>query len=159
LFDPYLSLIVACFQFKEGSFTTLEDADIGHGERTKYDYLLKQVNAIYAGKQTFLSGYDPRVRNAISHSGARGVTYLPDRVVFRNIKRATPPVVETVTWTFDELQLRVMQLLECIVSIEVAAEVFGLDCTPVIGADFETYTQFVLHAVPPELRARWRKRL
>ena len=31
-----------------------------------------------------------------------------------------------MTWNFDEFQLRVLQLLECIVSIEVAAEIFGV---------------------------------
>jgi hypothetical protein len=30
LFDPYLTLIVASFQFKEGTFTNLDDADLGH---------------------------------------------------------------------------------------------------------------------------------
>ena len=28
LFDPYLTLVVACFQFKDGKFSNLEDADL-----------------------------------------------------------------------------------------------------------------------------------
>src|SRR5262249_45659239 len=129
LFDPYLTLIVACFQFKDGVFTTLDDADLGQGERNKFEYLVSKVKRIYSGNPTFLSGYDPVVRNAVSHTGARGVRYGADQVIFKNIKRGTPAVVETVTWTFDELQLKMLQLLECIQSIETASEIFGLDCT------------------------------
>ena len=157
LFDPYLTLAVACFQFKDAKFTSLDDADLGQGERTKFEYLAARVNKIYTGRPTFLSGYDPLVRNAISHSGARGVTYRADQVVFKNIKRGTPAVVETVIWSFDELQYRVIQLLECIQSIEVASEIFGLDCTEAIVADFDTYSQFVLYAVPPERMAELRE--
>lgn len=158
LFDPYLTLVVASFQFKEGKFTSLEDADLGQGERNKFEYLVSRVNQIYQEQPGFLSGYDPLVRNAISHSGAWGVTYGADRVVFKNIKRGTPAVVETVTWSFDELQGRVIQLLECIQSIEVAVEVFGLDCTEAVRADFDTYCQFVLHVVPPDRKAELRER-
>ena len=158
LFDPYLTLVVACFQFKDGKFTSLDDADLAQGERNKFQYLAARVKEIYKGQPNFLSGYDPLVRNAISHSGARGVTYGADRVVFKNIKRGTPVGVETVIWSFDELQSRVIQLLECIQSIEVASKIFGFDCAQVIGADFDTYCQFVLHAVPPERRAELRER-
>lgn len=158
LFDPYLTLVVACFQFKEGVFSSLEDADLDQGERNKCEYLIARVNEVHKGQPNFLSGYDPRVRNAISHSGASGITYLVGQVVFKNIKRGTPAVVETVTWSFDELQYRVIQLLECIQSIEVASEIFGLDCTEAIVADIDTYCQFVLHAIPPERRAELRVR-
>ena len=51
-----------------------------------------------------------------------------------------------------------LQLLECIQSIEVACEVFGLDCTEAVSADFDTYAKFVLHAVPPTRRAELRER-
>jgi hypothetical protein len=158
LFDPYLTLVVACFQFKVGNFTSLDDADLGQGERNKFEYLTARVKEVDTRTPNFLSGYDPLVRNAISHSGARGVTYGLDRVVFKNIKRGTPPVVDTVTWSFDELQHRVLQLIECLQSIEVAAEVFGLDCTESIKSDFDTFSQFVLHAVPHERRAELRDR-
>ena len=158
LFDPYLTLIVASFQFKDGKFTNLENADLGQGERNKFEYLATRVNQIYPGKPNFLSGYDPLVRNAISHSGACGVTYKDDKVVFKNIKRGTPAVVDTVIWSFDELQYRVIQLLECIQSIEVATEIFGLDCAEAVSTDFDTYCQFILHAVSPERRAELRER-
>lgn len=158
LFDPYLTLVVASFQFNDGKFASLEDADLGQGERNKFEYLIARVNQLYQGKPNFLSGYDPFVRNAISHAGAWSVTYKADSVVFKSIKRGTPAVAETVTWSFDELQHRVIQLLECIQSIEVTAEIFGLDCTEAINADFDTYCQFVLRAVPPERRAELRER-
>ena len=67
----------------------------------------------------------------MSHSGSSGVTYLPDRVVFKSIKRGNPIAVETVVRTIDELQVRVLQLLECLQSIEAAVEIFALD----VGAE------------------------
>lgn len=158
LFDPYLTLVVACFQFKNARFTTLNDADLGQGERNKFEYLAARVKEIYPEEPTFLSGYDPVVRNAISHSGSSGVTYRADQVVFKNIKRGVPAVVETVIWSFDELQYRVLQLIECIQSIEVASEIFGLDCAETISSDYDTYSQFVMHAVPAERRAELRER-
>lgn len=157
LFDPYMTLLVACFQFKESKFTSVSDADLANGERTKSEYLAKRVKALFSG-ETFLSGYDPIVRNAISHAGSRGVTYLNDRVIFKNIKRETPPRVETVIWTFDELQLRILQLMECILSIEAAVEIFGLDCSSIITADFSTQLNFAFHALSPQQVDAWRTR-
>ena len=134
------------------------DADLGQGERNKFEYLSARVNEVFKSQPNFLSGYDPYVRNAISHSGAWGVTYVVNKVVFKNIKRGTPAIAETVTWSFEELQYRVIQLLECIQSIEIATEIFGLDCNDAISGDFDTFCQFVLHAVSPELRAELRER-
>lgn len=158
LFDPYLTLVVAVFQIKDGTFTNLDNADLGQGERSKFEYLEARVKEIDKQKPNFLSGYDPLVRNAISHSGAWGMTYEANRVVFKNIKRGTPAVVSTVIWSFDELQYRVIQLLECIQSIETAAEIFGLDCTEAVIADFDTHCQFVLHTVSPRCRTELRAR-
>ncbi|WP_425395409.1 hypothetical protein [Aeoliella sp.] len=157
LFDPYMTLLVACFQFIEGKFTTLCDADLTNGERTKSEYLTKRINSLFTG-ETFLSGYDPLVRNAISHAGSRGITYLSDRVVFKNIKRETPPRIETVDWTFDELQKRILQLMESVVSIEAGVEIFGLDCSSLISADFSTQLNFAFHALSPQQVEEWKSR-
>lgn len=153
LFDPYLTLVYACFQFVEGKFTDIQAADLGNSERTKYDYLLSRVNKIYAGQKTFLSGYDPRVRNAVSHAGSSGVSYGGGKVVFKNITRGVPPKVETVEWTHDELFTRTLELLECIQSLDICEEIFGLDCTDAIRDNYETFRQAALHALTPEKRA------
>jgi hypothetical protein len=158
LFDPYLSLIVACFQFKEGTFSGLDNADLGQGERSKFDYLAARTNAIFNGQPNFLSGYDPRVRNAISHSGAHGVTYGVGRVVFKNIKRGTPAIVETVQWTVEELQFRVIQLLECIQSIDVTVDIFGIDCSEVIQSDTNTLLRLWHHALSRESKKQLESR-
>lgn len=159
LFDPYLSLVVACFQFNEGSFTNMEVSDLGQGERNKYEYLAARVDRYFGNDPSFLSGYDPRVRNAMSHTGAAGVTYMPDQIVFKNIKRANPPTAETVVWTLDELQHRVLQLLECLQSVEAAVEIFGLDIGEAIPQDFTTYSQFVLNALSPGQRTQLREHM
>jgi hypothetical protein len=39
LLDPYMTLVVACFQFIEGEFTTIKDANVGLGERNKAERL------------------------------------------------------------------------------------------------------------------------
>lgn len=158
LVDPYLTLVVACFQFIEGTFTTLDDADIGQGERNKHEYLVRRVNDVLPDRPTFLTGYDPRVRNAVSHSGSRGVTYHAGGVVFRSIRRGTPPTVETVRWSHDELYMNTLHLLEGIQSIEVAVEVFGLDCSSAVVGDLGNFFEFLLHAVPPQLRTELRIR-
>jgi hypothetical protein len=151
LFDPYMTLLVACFQFIENKFTSISEADLANGERSKAEYLAKRVKDVFKG-DTFLSGYNPLVRNAVSHSGSRGVTYHLDRVVFKNIKRETGGKAETVIWTFEELQLHTLQLMEAIVSIEASVEIFGFDCSSIIVEDFETQLNFVFHALgPPEL--------
>lgn len=147
LFDPYMTLVVACFQFKEGCFVNISSADLTNSERAKSEYLNKRVQALFSGR-TFLSGYDPLVRNAISHSGSSGVRYHSDRIVFKNIKRGSTPTVQTVEWSFEELQLRVLELMECVLSIEAAVEVFGLDCSFTIASDFPSLLNAAFHALP-----------
>lgn len=154
LFDPYLTLLVACFQLKEGKFVSIPATDLGDSERTKYEYLLKRVKALSSSEPHLLSGYDPVVRNAVSHAGAHSIVFQPNRVVFKDIKRGAAPVVAPVVWTHEELQLRVIQLLECVISIEVAVEIFGLD----IGKDFQSSSQFMLHALTAEKRKEIRER-
>lgn len=152
LFDPYLTLVVACFQMKEGNFVSIPASDLADGERTKFEYLLKRVKEITAAEPHLLSGYHPVVRNAVSHSGAHGVVYQPNRVVFKDIKRGAAPIVTPVVWTNEELQLHVLQLLECIMSIEVTVEIFGLDVSSQISEDFESTSNFMLHALSAEQR-------
>jgi hypothetical protein len=43
LLDPYMTLLVACFQFIEGEFTSLKNANVGLGERNKAKYLESRI--------------------------------------------------------------------------------------------------------------------
>ncbi|MDL2403075.1 hypothetical protein [Rhizobium mayense] len=100
--DPYLSLVMACYQFKEGKYVNIHETDVGQGERSKAEYLAARIKE-GGGPVDFLSGYDPIVRNALSHGGSSGVVYEKNSVLFRNIKRQVPPIVTTRRWTHDEL--------------------------------------------------------
>lgn len=73
------------------------------------------------------------VRNALSHMGSSGVVYETSSVLFRNIKRQNPPVVETRRWSLDELHLNVLKLLEVCMAIDAAVEIFGIDCGEILS--------------------------
>jgi len=127
LLDPYLTLVVACFRFVEGSFVDIEDANFGQDERNKAEYLESRIKKIDP-EGRLLGGYEPIVRNAVSHAGSHGVSYEPDGVLFRSIKRGRSPKVAAVKWSRDTLLTRITQLYECVLSIDAAVNVFGVDC-------------------------------
>lgn len=155
LFDPYLTLIVASYQFIEGTFTNLTIADLSQGERNKVEYIQSRIKNEWI-EPNILSGYNPIVRNAISHAGAKGITFMEGKVNFRNIKRENDPVVQSVTWTHEELYLHTIELAEAIVSIGICEEIFGLDITETIQKsltnDFDMFSQFAWHALSKEQR-------
>jgi hypothetical protein len=152
LIDPYLTLLVACYQFAEGIFTGLEAANFGQGERNKDEYLSSRIRSDDP-QNRLLSGYSPLVRNAISHSGSHGVTYQTGKVLFRNIKRGTTPTVEAVEWTEDELLNNITRLYECILSIDAAVGVFGLDISELLGNDWQLLSQALHYATSREEQA------
>ncbi|MEF8700928.1 MAG: hypothetical protein V5B32_12170 [Candidatus Accumulibacter sp. UW26] len=139
LFDPYLTLIVASYQFKHGSFTNIDNANLARGERNKVEYISARNEC---GRM--LIGYDGRVRNAISHSGSHGVTYRENEIVFRDISRSVSSRVTMVTWTVAELEKRIVDLFECIISIDAVENVFGIDCLDGIVGNAKTLLQFLL---------------
>jgi len=145
LIDPYLTLLVACYQFVEGGFTNIEDANFGLGERNKDEYLVSRIKSDDP-QVRILSGYSPLVRNAVSHSGSHGVTYQTGKVLFRNIKRGNTPTVEAIEWTEDELLDNLTRLYECILSIDAAIGIFGL------------YSQALHYTTSPEEQAEMQSR-
>lgn len=58
LLDPYLTLPVACFQWLEGKFTSLEAANFGASERSKAEYLGSRIK-LTDPTIRLLSGYSP----------------------------------------------------------------------------------------------------
>lgn len=152
LIDPYLTLLVACYQFVEGGFTNIEDANFGLGERNKDEYLTSRIKGDDP-QVRILSGYSPLVRNAVSHSGSHGVTYQTGKVLFRSIKRGSTPTVEAVEWTEDELLDNLTRLYECILSIDAAVGIFGLDISDLLENDWTLYSQALHYTTSPEEKA------
>lgn len=138
LFDPYITLIVASYQFINGSFENIDSSNLGQGERNKVEFILARKECAQ-----LLSGYDGRVRNAISHSGSHGVTYKDGNIEFREISRSVPIRVIKVTWTVVELEKRIIDLFECIISIDAAENVFGIDCRDKIIDSPQIYLKFL----------------
>lgn len=157
LLDPYMTLLVACFQFVAGEFTNITEANVGLGERNKAEYLESRIGKIDP-ENRLLSGYDPIVRNAVTHTGSVGVAYRTDGVLFRSIRRGTPPAIETVEWSRDTLVDKIVRLYEGIISIDSAVNVFGVDCGELILADEDAKSEFVQRALTPERRAELRGR-
>ena len=87
VWDPYMSLPFACYQFLENSFRDMVSANLGQGERNKAEYIGRHLKKLDPELRLLL-GYDPCVRNAVSHSGSHGVTYEQDEVVFRSLRTA-----------------------------------------------------------------------
>jgi hypothetical protein len=155
LLDPYMTLLVACFQFIEHEFTNIRHANVGSGERNKVEYLESRIKKLDP-ENRLLSGYDPIVRNAVTHTGSDGVVYRADGVLFRNIKRGASPAVETVEWSRDTLVNKIVRLYECIISIDAAVNVFGVDCGDLMLKDEDVKSEFVQRALTPERRGELR---
>lgn len=155
LFDPYLTLIVACYQFLEEDYSGIQEANLGMGEFNKAEYALSRARDESLGLKMF-EDYDRIVRNAVSHAGSDGVNYEEDAVLFKSIKRGKSPKVETTRWSHDELSDRTFGLLECIRSIDIAANVFGVDCLDLITGNFESTSAFANYALDKSQRSELR---
>jgi hypothetical protein len=155
LLDPYMTLLVACFQFIERKFRDIQHANVGLGERNKVEYLESRIRKVDP-ENRLLSGYDPIVRNAVTHTGSDGVVYHSDGALFRNIKRGTSPVVETVEWSRDTLINKVVRLYECIISTDAAVNVFAVDCGELMLEDEDVKSEFMQRALALDHRARLR---
>jgi hypothetical protein len=149
LIDPYLTLLVGCYQFIEGTFVDLEAANFGLGERGKDEYLTARIKQ-EDPEVRLLSGYSALVRNAISHSGSHGVDYKSGSILFRNIRRGPTPIVETSEWTVDQLIKNSTRLYECILSVDAAVGIFGLDIAELLENDWLLFSQAIYYATSPE---------
>lgn len=130
LFDPYITLFVACLQYAEGMFVDFHQANLGISERSKTEYVMKRLK----GSKLF-SGYNPLVRNAISHSGSDGVKYEQEHILFRNIKRGAPPAITWVKWTTEELMDNIFSIVNFVNGIDCAVNIFGIDITNLLVSD------------------------
>ena len=74
-------------------------------------------------------------------------------MLFRNIKRGRPASIETLEWSRDTLVNKVVRLYECIVSIDAAVNIFGVDCGELILNDADVRSEFIQRALTRERRA------
>lgn len=138
LFDPYITLFVACLQYIEGKFVNFHQANLGISERSKTEYVMKRLK----GSKLF-SGYDPLVRNAISHSGSDGVKYEQEHILFKNIKRGAPPLITWVKWTTEELMENIFAIVNFVNGIDCAVNIFGIDIANLLFANQELERLFL----------------
>lgn len=132
VFDPYMTLFVATYHFKDGTFNNIEETNLGSHERSKAEFVEARIRR-FGGPPDLLSGYDPLVRNALSHAGSEGVLYESSSILFREIKRGVPPKVETRRWSHNDLHMSAVKLLELFMAIDATVEVFGIDCMELLS--------------------------
>lgn len=130
LFDPYISLIYASLQYIDGKFDTYITSNLGQGERNKVEYCISKLN-----QTSLFDSYNPIVRNAISHSGSDGVAYAKHRVIFKSIKRGSPPRAESVVWTNTQIQEHIIGLMALTQIIDFSIDIFNLDISDDIKSD------------------------
>jgi hypothetical protein len=150
VFDPYMTLLVATYSFIDGTFKDLDTSNLALSERDKAALVQARIRKA-GGPEDLLAGYDPVVRNALSHAGSDGVAYEPGAIVFRNVRRGPTPSIEARRWSHDDLHLHVIALIELFRSIDAAIEVFGIDNVEAVEQR-EVLDQFVLHALDREQR-------
>ena len=157
LLDPYLTLLMASYEFVAGTFKDIQTTNLSVGERSKVEFLEARIRES-GGPANLLAGYDPLVRNALSHPGSEGLLFQPGVVVFRNVKRQSSPEVTARRWPHDELHRRVLHLLEFLISVDAAENVFGFDCMSLIDQDAETSNLMIAIALTTAQRGELRRR-
>lgn len=148
LFDPLLTLLYASYKFIDGEIFNLFEVDVHTGERQKYEY----VNSRLKCNELF-SGYDPDVRNAVSHTGGNGITIKQNQINFKSISRGNPPKIKVITWSYNDLFLHLLELVEFVISIDISSEIFGLDSFDLISSEFNTLSQMIHYALSDEKQA------
>jgi len=145
LFDPLLTILYASYKFIDGEISDLFELDLHAGERQKYEYVNARLKC-----DTLFSGYDPEVRNAVSHTGGNGISTVKGGVEFRSVKRGTPPKIKVIKWSYDELFMHMMEALEFVNSIEICSDIFGIDSMDIISSKFNTLNQMIYYALSDE---------
>lgn len=154
LFDPYISILVASVQLKEGNFESFELANLEKGEFNKYEFLKKRLQP-----DALLKGYFPVIRNAISHAGSHSIERDHDHITFKNIKRgAQPGISKSKKVTTSELTGYIQDLIDLIVAIESAINIMGLDMKDFIVKSPEIAREFQSLMTQKQLATRRRKK-
>lgn len=139
LFDPYLSIIIACLKFKENSFASFTQANLSSGEFHKVEFAQSRLK----GTAMFI-GYNPIIRNAVSHSGTHSILYRPDEVIFRKIERTNLPTIKKYIKVSNvELVELIGYLVDFVTAVYAAINIFGIDVQKHITSDQELSTRFL----------------
>ncbi len=158
LFDPYLTLLIACCEFIAGTFTGIDAANFKLGEFNKVEFIEAHLRR-RGDTCPMFKGYDAKVRNAISHGGSHGYEIEGRTVLFRNINRGPQPKVSTVRWSVDELGWNGILVAELVSCLDAATELFGLDSVQADDGDFARLLQVVDAAFTPAQRTELRAKL
>lgn len=144
LLDPYLTFVTATIHFNDGNLPDLGELDLDQLERNKIEWITSKIrkSGDQSASDIIFAGYDPTVRNALSHAGAQSVVYGEKSVVYRSIQRGTPPkITKVVEWSFEVLYRRTVELMEFLACVDIAIEIVRFDCTAVL--DFERMLSLV----------------
>ncbi|MBE9601483.1 hypothetical protein [Pedobacter sp. MC2016-24] len=153
LYDPALAIIVGCLKMREGSFTNFTNANLSMSESQKWNFAKSKLK-----KPSILEGYLPLIRNAVSHAGTHSIVYEEEQVVFRKIQRSeNPEIVKVVKISNGELWGKLRSMLDFIVAMNAAIEIFALDTSDDIFSDERIKSAFMRILQPTKLYERWKK--
>jgi len=153
LFDPYLSILVACIQLIEGDFHSFDVANLEKSEFHKHQFLNKRL------KPTELfRGYFPIIRNAVSHSGSHSIEYDSEIIIFKKVRRDKHPSIGDVKKvTTSELVGYIQDIIDFVVAVETSINIMGLDMKDVIADNPEFAREFQPLLTPKQLASRRKK--
>lgn len=153
MFDPYLSIIIACLKMVEGNFTSFLGSNLSASEFNKYQYAAKRLR-----DSNLMKGYFPIIRNAVSHSGTHSIDYLEKCIVFKKIERSDSPKVKEVLKVSEaELLGHIQSLIDFTTAIDVSMNIFGLDIIGFIKDQKDISHQFAEKLASVEAFELWRK--
>lgn len=139
LFDPYLTIIVACLKFSEGKFRSFTHSNLFAGEFHKVNF----AQARMKGTALF-NGYVPMIRNAVAHSGTHSIIYQAEHVVFRKIERKDVPLIrDFMKVGNDQLITYIASLINFVTAIYGAINIFGVDIQQMIASDRKLSILFI----------------
>lgn len=150
LFDPYLTILIACTELKEGIFQSMKVSNLGYSETNKVQFLAKRLN-----NDLFFSGYSSIIRNAISHTGTHGVEYFENKILFRSIRRdRSSPKSQSLEFLTEEVIEFIQKLIDFIISTGTAINLMGLDLNDIIVKDMRFAQKFQMLVTPKQLANR-----
>ena len=153
LFDPYISVLVACIEIRKGRFVSFLSANLGAAEFNKFQYVTANWNS-----GDLFGGYKPIIRNAVSHAGSHSIEYKDDEIIFRKISRGKPAVVaDYMKTSTTELSGLIQDLLDFTEAMNTAINLIGLDLGERIVNDKLLTSLFKQQLVRPERHALRRK--
>lgn len=154
LFDPYINILVASFQFTEDKYENIQHTNLSFQEVNKYEFVLSRIS-----NKDILNGYNSIVRNAVSHSGSEGIIDEEDAIVFRNIKRGKDPKLTFIKWSSKELESNIYELMNFIHGVDCAVEIFGFDISHIIQNNKSLTNKFIDEILTKEQRLKFHNKI